>query len=285
MTAGLPDEDLVRQFDNGWDKAEGETNQFPVTRGSVARQPHRRSSPPPPPTPASPGGVIAAHPVYPRKDSAALQAVLAALRIDLRYDTRAHRAQFRRDGGPWEDLHDRNTDHLREEIAAGFRYHTTRGAQPLAYGTESWTRVSNALLNDVEVDPFREWLEALPPWDGTLRLREWLEECFTVAAQPEELVTWAAQFVFLGAVTRTYRPGTKLDEMPVLIGPKGIGKSSVLRHVLPLDYPSWFSDGTEPRSATEGTSRGAARPRHRRSRGDGRGQPCRAGIAQSLPLP
>ena len=31
--------------------------------------------------------------------------------------------------------------------------------------------------------------------------------------------------------------------MPVLIGEQGIGKSALLRELLPPQYPEWFSDG------------------------------------------
>ena len=54
---------------------------------------------------------------------------------------------------------------------------------------------------------------------------------------------WASRFVFLGAVWRAFKPGTKLDETPILIGPQGIGKSTAIRLCLPPEYPFWFTDG------------------------------------------
>ena len=48
--------------------------------------------------------------------------------------------------------------------------------------------------------------------------------------------------MLLGAVTRAFSPGSKLDEMPVLIGRGGIGKSTALRYILPQDQPELFSD-------------------------------------------
>ena len=99
-----------------------------------------------------------------------------------------------------------------------------------------------ALLSRVEVDPFVEWIEALPRWDGTNRLNGWLGEVFeTDAACP--LTQWAAHFIFLGPIWRAFEPGTKLDEMPVLIGPQGCGKSTSLRLALPPEHPEWFADG------------------------------------------
>ena len=44
---------------------------------------------------------------------------------------------------------------------------------------------------------------------------------------------------------RAYRPGCKLDEMPVLIGAQDAGKITLLRKtLLPPDHQAdWFSDG------------------------------------------
>ena len=55
------------------------------------------------------------------------------------------------------------------------------------------------------------------------------------------------------AVIRIYRPGTKYDTMPVLNGPQGIGKSTLLAKI----GGEWFNDnisllGTRDKSAAEG---------------------------------
>ena len=46
-----------------------------------------------------------------------------------------------------------------------------------------------------------------------------------------------------------------MDEMPVLIGPQGCGKSTALRCVLPPEHPDWFADGlhlaADPKTRTE----------------------------------
>ena len=113
---------------------------------------------------------------------------------------------------------------------------------PLRFGREAWVDTFNAYLYGREADPFAEWLDALPRWDGTERLGGWLPEVFTIN-DPNGLVEWAGRFILLGAVTRAYVPGSKLDEMPVLIGRGGIGKSTALRYILPPEMPGLFSDG------------------------------------------
>ena len=86
------------------------------------------------------------------------------------------------------------------------------------------------------------------------RLDSWLGEVFRTDSGCE-LTKWASVFVLLGAVWRTYEPGTKLDEMPVLNGEQGCGKSTALRLLLPPEHPEWFADGlhlaSDPRTRVE----------------------------------
>ncbi|MDE0155124.1 MAG: hypothetical protein OXI88_01435 [Gammaproteobacteria bacterium] len=182
--------------------------------------------------------------VFPRKDAAALECALDSLGVLVRYNLRAQKAEMsRRGSGRWREMNDRITADLRRDIAERFQYETARGPSPLHYGAEQWTLWLNALLHPREVDPFKKWLEVLGEWDKTFRLNEWFSDVFTIRDGNTELTQWAARFVFYGAVTRTMNPGCKLDEMPVLIGPQGIGKSTALRLALPPDMPELFNDG------------------------------------------
>ena len=56
---------------------------------------------------------------------------------------------------------------------------------------------------------------------------------------------WASRSVLMGVVTRTFHPGEKHDEMVVLVGPQGIGKSTAWAWLLPgePERSRWFSDG------------------------------------------
>ena len=113
--------------------------------------------------------------------------------------------------------------------------------KPLKFSLVAWGDAVNVLLAKNEVDPFVEWLEALPEWDKTPRLDLWLTRCFIIYDRLP-LAEWAGRGVLLGAVWRAYEPGAKIDEMPVLIGKGGIGKSTCLRFLLPKDRDDWFSD-------------------------------------------
>lgn len=113
------------------------------------------------------------------------------------------------------------------------------------FGREAFKDSIDAICYGNQVDPFLEYLESLPDWDGTPRLDGLLHSLFVVAVNnPSELVAWVGQFLFVGPVYRTYHPGAKLDEVPVLIGGQGMGKSTALRKLLPpWGADDWFADG------------------------------------------
>ena len=68
--------------------------------------------------------------------------------------------------------------------------------------------------------------------------RDWI-----IDVAEESLNSRAGTFIFLGAVWRAYQPGVKLDEMPILIGRGGIGKSTALRYIFPPELRELFTDG------------------------------------------
>ena len=176
---------------------------------------------------------------------AGLERAFELLGVDARYNTRSARAEIRHESFPegWRTMNDRLAAELREVIAIRFTYEKREGVPtPLRFGREAWADAFSAYLYGREVDPFQEWLDALPRWDRVDRLDGWLTEVFTID-NPNGLVEWTSRFILLGAVTRAYEPGAKLDEMPVLIGRGGIGKSTALRYILPPDMPGLFSDG------------------------------------------
>ena len=115
----------------------------------------------------------------------------------------------------------------------------------LQFGRERWGDVMDAILDDRRVDPFKIWLDALPAWDGEDRIDFWLGHIFTIGDIHEDLLRWASRSVLMGVVIRTDHPGEKHDEMVVLVGPQGIGKSTAGAWLLPGEPQRslWFSDG------------------------------------------
>ena len=187
------------------------------------------------------------------KDAAALAGALVALGVEVRYNARSQMAEHFHPPFDsvteqpfscvkWEPLTDLNTSALRDVIERKFSYASSTGAvRRLAYSDPAWVQVLNVQLHKNQVDPFIEWVESLGKWDGTERLKHVLS---LLLGSEGELAQWAGKFLFLGPVQRAYEPGCKMDEMPVLIGPQGIGKSAVVRQCLPPEQQDeGFSDG------------------------------------------
>ena len=184
-----------------------------------------------------------------RKDSRALEGALRALCLDMRFNLRSQRIEWRGEGAPdepateWRAVNRRFLAETRERVAQEFRVKTKDGPQPLAWGRDTFGDTLDAMLRRHEVDPLIDWLENLPPWDGEDRLRLLLNHLFDVP--PDELSMWASRHLVCGVIQRTFEPGNKLDEIPVLIGPQDIGKSALLRAILPPEMPDLFGDALE----------------------------------------
>lgn len=91
--------------------------------------------------------------------------------------------------------------------------------------------------------PLRDYLQGLQH-DGTARLDRWLlhvigETPDTVSPALREYLTLAGRFWILGMVARVMEPGCKFDYCPVLEGPGGLMKSSMVEA---LASPAYFSD-------------------------------------------
>ena len=194
--------------------------------------------------------VSATLPAFPDKNEPSTSIALSALGVSLRYNLRSQRAELNQssattiEGAPvrqWLTLTDRMESRLRDLIARRFIYQTTRGEKPMVYAKERWRTVIDAHLCSHERDPFLEWLHDRPEWDGAPRLDTYLDELFDAGDSP--LVKWVGQFLFLGPVHRAHTPGAKLDEMPVLVGPQGIGKSALLLNLFPHEHAGWVNDG------------------------------------------
>lgn len=86
--------------------------------------------------------------------------------------------------------------------------------------------------------PVVQYLDGLPAWDGTPRLRFWLSEC--LGAAETDYTGLAGSWFVMGMVRRIREPGCQHDYMIVLEGLQGKKKSSALRCLAVRD--AWFSD-------------------------------------------
>ena len=177
---------------------------------------------------------------FKRKNAGALEGALAELGVEVRYNVRAMRAEYKTGANNWVKSTDRKQADLREEIAERFSYTSQQGIRALRFSKDGYDEHLNALLYHREVDPFKVWLEALPAWDGNKRLAKLLPDCLGAADEP--LTRWAGFYLTVGPCQRAYEPGGLLREIPILIGPQRAGKSQLLSNLLPPDQPDWFSD-------------------------------------------
>ncbi|MBA8904899.1 VapE domain-containing protein [Aminobacter ciceronei] len=93
-----------------------------------------------------------------------------------------------------------------------------------------------AVAEKYQFDRLREYLDGLT-WDGQPRIRQWLADYVGCAATNYNSVV-GMRFL-ISAVARGLEPGCKVDTMPILEGPQGAMKSTVLRD---LFGKSFFTD-------------------------------------------
>ncbi len=106
------------------------------------------------------------------------------------------------------------------------------------------------VTDDRRFHPIREYLDGLPEWDGVERIPTLLCRCLQADDTP--YVRAVTRKFFAAAVARIYVPGTKFDNVLVLDGAQGIGKSTIFRELVGDGYYS------ETLSLTDMNDKGAA---------------------------
>ncbi|QEH69742.1 VapE domain-containing protein [Cellulosilyticum sp. WCF-2] len=109
------------------------------------------------------------------------------------------------------------------------------------YGLSGKEKIMDAFTNVAvknHYHPIRTYLDSLI-WDGVERLEVLLIEFLGADDTPYVRAVTRKQFV--AAVARIFEPGVKHDEMLIIVGDQGIGKSTLLD----LMGGKWFSDSVE----------------------------------------
>lgn len=109
--------------------------------------------------------------------------------------------------------------------------------------TPSHADITDALIvvaRSNKFHPVREYLNALK-WDQHPRLDTWLKRAFG-AAHDDGYLSVVGRKVLIGAVARVMRPGCKFDNVMILEGEQGKGKSMVIA----ILFGEWFSDSPLP---------------------------------------
>ena len=185
-----------------------------------------------------------------------LAACLKAVNTEIRWNTRAGQVEVLHPQEGWTQGTDRLIEYMFQRIEERVRVDKGKGPTPPGWGgARSGARASafQALLHTKEVDPFREWLDQLPPWDGTARINNLIEAAGLTPAETTDkaLMTWAGQSVLVAAAARAYKPGRLHREMIILIGPQAIGKSTLWRMAIPPEHPEWYGDQLNMKSTAK----------------------------------
>lgn len=134
---------------------------------------------------------------------------------NLRLNEMTGKPEYRRKG-QWREWTDTEESRMRSYFES-------------TYSMYSQNKMTDALLiyfNNHKVNPLLEILEALE-WDGKPRVEQFLHD--VMKADDNEYTRECSRLIFAGGVHRAYNPGCKFDDMIVLIGGQGTGKSTITR--------------------------------------------------------
>lgn len=134
---------------------------------------------------------------------------------NLRLNEMTGKPEFKRNG-EWHEWTDTEESRMRSYFEG-------------TYSMYSQNKMTDALLiyfNNHKVNPLLDILEGLK-WDGKPRVEHFLHDI--MKAEDSEYTRECSRLIFAGGIHRAYRPGCKYDDMIVLIGDQGTGKSTITR--------------------------------------------------------
>ncbi|MCP1646976.1 VapE domain-containing protein [Pseudomonas nitroreducens] len=132
--------------------------------------------------------------------------------------------------GPWQDV-DASKTLVWLQMVWGLRLRSSSIADE-AVRMVAW---------DNRYHPVKEFLNVLQPWDGEARLPALMQTVF--GADANAYTEHIGQSLLVSAIARVLRPGCKVDEMVVLEGGQGLGKSTC---VAELFGSEWYLETSEP---------------------------------------
>ena len=186
----------------------------------------------------------------PNYNSATFERHLGIVGYDLRYNIRGKRTEIWSKANPeWKLMSDRDEAKMWDDIRKNIAYFVsdTVGYREMKVTSEDRRMAIQAYTKDREVDPFLEWLESLPKWDGVDRLDSLLDDLFELHKDTDTAIAqWLARATFLAPIWRAYQPGHYHDEMPILIGKSDAGKSRFFQYLFPREWQfQWFTSGLD----------------------------------------
>ena len=101
-----------------------------------------------------------------------------------------------------------------------------------ALATASVQMVADAVNIAAQMNVYNsceEWLNGLAPWDGVPRIGDFFPDICEIKANPYTM--GCGRYFWLAMVRRMLHPGARADMVVCLVGPQGIGKTSLARIV------------------------------------------------------
>ena len=182
-------------------------------------------------------------------------ASLTAIDTAIRFNTRDDWFEYKYLANPWKRIDFKIAALYRNKLAKDFYYYPDGKRQPMPYrlSATEWKDAIGALCgarSSANVDPFLEWLDSIVHlWDGHPRVESFLSE--TLGANDTPLTQWASRYLFVAPIERAVHPGAKQDEIPILVGSQGIGKSHLLSSMFLPKHQTWFTDSVRIGARTE----------------------------------
>ena len=133
----------------------------------------------------------------------------------LRLNEMTGKPEFKRNGS-WREWTDAEESRMRSYFES-------------TYSMYSQNKLQDALLiyfQNNKVNPLLDILEGLK-WDGKPRVEQFLVD--VMKTEDNEYTRECSRLIFAGGIHRAYSPGCKFDDMIVLIGNQGGGKSTIVR--------------------------------------------------------
>lgn len=92
-----------------------------------------------------------------------------------------------------------------------------------------------AIGNENTINPFKVWMDQLPPWDRTSRIDEYLDNFVTVDGYNQELKKLLMTKWLLSFCGSVYDSNYKAYGLLILKGEQGIGKGECFKRLIPID--------------------------------------------------
>ena len=124
-----------------------------------------------------------------------------------------------------------------------------RGYLEKKYSITKRTAIDDALVivaNENSYHPVQDYFNSLK-WDGNPRIDNFFIDF--LGCKDNAYTKAVTRTMFLSLVARIFQNGCKVDTMIVLVGEQGIGKSTILRKLMPND--NWFSDSLQNLSSKD----------------------------------